>query len=1220
MKNKKLLLSVLSTAVVASMASSAFAAEAGIYIGGDVKHYYNISSFFEPTNSAKIVSEANSAKLKNVVFVDTTGKAATLDNILASGSAALTDDLEAVFGDSLHDAYVPVDKNGQEGTDPVVPEPSDSPSVDGLTQVVDGGKVTISGNAVNADSVEVTVFKASEKVATKSVDVADNKFSVDFADLVAGDYTYEVVASNADEDSEVKTGNFKVEAPSLVVESVSAITETGKDATLFTNDTTDNTVKVVATAKDAVGATVSGVTYSYASNNSAVATVAADGTVTAVGNGTATITIKTTNAVVEKTTTVEITVDTKAEVQSAEAINATTLKINFNTPLKSGAAEVASNYKLSKADLTSVNVTNAQFAPGSDKKSVLLTTTVAVDSDYILRVSNVQNANGITIVAKNFNFKTASAFDTTKPEVTGDITASDSKTLLVNLSEPVKETVIAKTPSAYTIYKSDDTVFGNPTAVAFNSATQLKITLGSGLTNGATYKLSIAADTLEDLAGNKNAVLTKKTFAGVSDTNVPSITAAAEDATSSGDFTLTFDRNTVVSAATANLFEVKTDGTLTWKEDVSTAVRAATVTTTAPFKTSAISTTSGLEAGKTYKVVVKGLKNSDGYPATGSGELTTQFTTINLALTSAALVNGKVRVTYDNEVYSTPGGIYDLYEKLADGTYVKSTTTLGSATRVGTDNKSVDLTPSAALTAGKNYKVVAKNEINKSQNPDSDIQGAEFTAAAITAGNMTAVTQDAEDKLTLTFDKDINTLLTSGATLDVELYKQGEATPIFVGGATGDGRFTYNASIGAQKFTAVPGDNKKLQVQFKAGYTLAAGNYIAKITAASIADAVTANTQATFAAVDKSAPKVSGVEIVDAHTVKVTFDEVVDVSHATFQLKSLTKSGGAGFVNATAVTTSDNKTYTIKVGSGDFIPTGLSANTKTAYSLTDIADIVNVKNATDYIVDTAGNKIDGSSAIDAAITAATVTDSAAPEAFKAVLDDVANNGTATGPLVVSFTEEVGIGGTGASLVTLTGLTGLTKGTVTQATNKVDLNVAFTGTLTEKDLSNSKVEFAASGSTDYLYGDEDANGTKGAGEETTGVMVVNVTDLVAPKISTAIWNLALAGTATDIDAGDQLQISFSENINPLTFDLTDLAIAGVKKMDGSSVTITPSTDFELTSVSGNVATLTVKTGFTSVSIIGGSGDKGTVANSAANDYKDLADQGSADQSGTAVTIN
>jgi len=69
-KNKKLALSVLSTAVVGSMASSAFAIENGIYIGGDVDQHYGIANFIDKVADEPGFINVVNSNVRNIVFVN----------------------------------------------------------------------------------------------------------------------------------------------------------------------------------------------------------------------------------------------------------------------------------------------------------------------------------------------------------------------------------------------------------------------------------------------------------------------------------------------------------------------------------------------------------------------------------------------------------------------------------------------------------------------------------------------------------------------------------------------------------------------------------------------------------------------------------------------------------------------------------------------------------------------------------------------------------------------------------------------------------------------------------------------------------------------------------------------------------------------------------------------------------------------------------------------
>ncbi|UIO42105.1 sugar-binding domain protein, partial [Brevibacillus brevis] len=83
--NKKVALSVLSTAVVASMAASAYAApKAGIYVGGEIKKYYSTTTLTKLSKEAKAQygKELRAAGNDNLVFVHINGKGAFFSEIL----------------------------------------------------------------------------------------------------------------------------------------------------------------------------------------------------------------------------------------------------------------------------------------------------------------------------------------------------------------------------------------------------------------------------------------------------------------------------------------------------------------------------------------------------------------------------------------------------------------------------------------------------------------------------------------------------------------------------------------------------------------------------------------------------------------------------------------------------------------------------------------------------------------------------------------------------------------------------------------------------------------------------------------------------------------------------------------------------------------------------------------------------------------------------------
>lgn len=112
--NKKVVLSVLSTAVVASMAASAFAApKDGLYIGGSVNKYYSTDVLLNMNAAAK-AAYANEVKsitdFNNLVFVDFSGKGASIQEILDEGLAAAKS--EALVKEDFATSYAVATETG----------------------------------------------------------------------------------------------------------------------------------------------------------------------------------------------------------------------------------------------------------------------------------------------------------------------------------------------------------------------------------------------------------------------------------------------------------------------------------------------------------------------------------------------------------------------------------------------------------------------------------------------------------------------------------------------------------------------------------------------------------------------------------------------------------------------------------------------------------------------------------------------------------------------------------------------------------------------------------------------------------------------------------------------------------------------------------------------------------------------------------------------------
>ncbi|NNV01317.1 Ig-like domain-containing protein [Brevibacillus sp. MCWH] len=166
--NKKLVLSVLSTAVVASMAASAMAKpDAGFYVGGQVDKYYNIDAFFNHFDEAldEIVDN-----LDSTTYVDADGNAASFQDILTANG-----DLSKVMKPARLDHF---EKNPYaivDGTGSYNPEEDED-----LLPPVDGGELKVeSVSAINASQIEVKFGAAVEKKSAEDL----NNYTISAANV-----------------------------------------------------------------------------------------------------------------------------------------------------------------------------------------------------------------------------------------------------------------------------------------------------------------------------------------------------------------------------------------------------------------------------------------------------------------------------------------------------------------------------------------------------------------------------------------------------------------------------------------------------------------------------------------------------------------------------------------------------------------------------------------------------------------------------------------------------------------------------------------------------------------------------------------------------------------------------------------------------------------------------------------------------------------------------
>lgn len=167
MIKKKVVLSVLSTAVVTSMAASALAApKAGIYIGGDVDKYYSFESLTNSSNVDKLIDDLIDTSA-NGVYVNQDGVGGYLADLLFAENPeeqfeTVTNDYFAQIGGE--DGFYTVNEDGTV-SDTKEPADPDNP--------VNGELKVESVSAINAKQIEV---KFDSKVDATSAEDEGNYY------------------------------------------------------------------------------------------------------------------------------------------------------------------------------------------------------------------------------------------------------------------------------------------------------------------------------------------------------------------------------------------------------------------------------------------------------------------------------------------------------------------------------------------------------------------------------------------------------------------------------------------------------------------------------------------------------------------------------------------------------------------------------------------------------------------------------------------------------------------------------------------------------------------------------------------------------------------------------------------------------------------------------------------------------------------------------------
>ncbi|MDC0761635.1 SwmB domain-containing protein [Brevibacillus sp. AG] len=237
--NKKVALSILSATVVASMASSAFAApKSGVYLGGDVDRYYELRDLFNLTDAGKtkFAADMKVTSFDKLIYVDFDGKGASLREIMNGEFSKVKRDLKET---DFEGVYTKSNLDGSNGAtyDPrkdAVPGPAGELKVDAVDAlnakeiVVDFDDELDTVTAEDESNYEVKVNNSVVTAFTTTVDSTDKTKAVIALTnpLKTGDYvsvTVKKTVLNKNlsglEKDETKTFSF-VDTAAPVVKSV----------------------------------------------------------------------------------------------------------------------------------------------------------------------------------------------------------------------------------------------------------------------------------------------------------------------------------------------------------------------------------------------------------------------------------------------------------------------------------------------------------------------------------------------------------------------------------------------------------------------------------------------------------------------------------------------------------------------------------------------------------------------------------------------------------------------------------------------------------------------------------------------------------------------------------------------------------------------------------------------------------------------------------------
>ncbi len=666
MKNKKLVLSVLSTAVVASMASSAFAApQAGLYFNNTSK-FYKLSDVLNLSDSAYAefkTALTTTANWDDIVLVKDDGKGAFISEILDTNDPGFD---EALVAEDFLTSYNVV------GTDGNTTGTYDARA--NLDDVPAGELKVESVSAINLKQVKVAFNKEVDETSAETP--ANYTYTGALGNSIA---SYELQADKKSVLITLANAEAQQASATLVVKDVKDSAGNKLASTTQTVSFLDTTVPTAVAAK-VVAPTKIEIEFSELIKTGALANAAFsidNNTYSLVGapvvNGNK-VTITTGAALPAGSHKVTINPTAGAASNVMDFANFQVAKVDVSfTYAADTVAPVATvktatqtsvtlefSKEVSFAGAGALNTDFTVYHTYNNQASYLGNATLAADNKTLtVTFAAPLPAGNVTLYLNNtadatkqlqdawgnkFSSSTLSATvgnDTTAPTVTS-VSYVDSTHVDVTFSEAV--TGVAA--SDFTLKTSAGTAV-QVIAAPVQTGNTYRLQTGTAL-NGDTYTLSIAADSITDTSINANKIAAYSTTFTVADTVAPTVTATGSYSADSKKVFISFSEKMATSGAGSVLDVTNYRFSTSAGANPSALPAGTTISLGADGKSVVINFTSavaGLGAGNFEGVIVGQVKDLAG---NSTAALSNQVVLTGAALTGASI--SEVKATSRNTI------------------------------------------------------------------------------------------------------------------------------------------------------------------------------------------------------------------------------------------------------------------------------------------------------------------------------------------------------------------------------------------------------------------------------------------------------------------------------------------------------------------------------------------------------------------------------------------